>query len=81
MSRMSCKTSHETVRETIINILIKYQLHVVSRTQQDTQNEPSVETHHSPFFAEIWKHCVLSGRNQRRAYPRHQNEEMKYKFK
>ena len=43
------------------------QLHAVSRTQQGRQREPSVKTLRSPLPAEFWRHCVLSGRNQRRA--------------
>ena len=42
------------------------QLHAVSRTQQGRQREPSVKTLRSPLFAEFWRHCVLSGRTQRR---------------
>ena len=54
---------------------IKYQLHTVSRTQQGRQREPSVQTLRSPLSAWFWRHCVLRGRNQRRALPRHQSEE------
>ena len=43
------------------------QLHAVSRTLQGRQREPSVKTLHSPLSAEFWRHCVLSGRIQRRA--------------
>ena len=53
-----------------------YELHAVSRTQQRRQREPSVKTLRSPLSAEFWRHCVLSGRTQRRALPRHQSEEM-----
>ena len=52
------------------------QLHAVSRTQQCRQRESSVKTLHSPLSAEFWRHCVLSGRTQRPALPRHQSEEM-----
>ena len=52
------------------------QLHAVSRTLQGRQREPSVKTLRSPLSAEFWRHCVLSGRTQRRACPRHQSEEM-----
>ena len=51
------------------------QLHAVSRTQ-GRQREPSVKTPRSPLSAKFWWHCVLSGRTQRRALPRHQSEEM-----
>ena len=43
------------------------QLHVVSRTQQGSEREPSVKTLRSPLSAEFWRHCVLGGRTQRRA--------------
>ena len=36
----------------------------------------SVKTLRSPLSAEFRRHCVLSGRTQRRAPPRHQSEEM-----
>ena len=52
------------------------QLHAVSRTQQGRQREPSVKTLRSPLSAEFWRHCVLSGRTQRRALPQDQSEEM-----
>ena len=52
------------------------QLHAVSRTLQGRQREPSVKTLRSPLFAVFWRHCVVSGRAQRRACPRHQSEEM-----
>ena len=56
---------------------IKNQLHAVSRTQQGTQREPSVNTLRSPLSAQFWiLHCVLNGRIQRRALPRHQSEEI-----
>ena len=45
------------------------QLHAVSRT------ELTVKTFRSPFSAELWRHCVLSGGSQRRTLPRHQSEE------
>ena len=44
--------------------------------QQGRQREPNVKILRSPLSAEFWRHCVLSGRTQRRALPRHQNEEM-----
>ena len=54
-----------------------FQLHTVSRTHaHDRQREPSVKTLLSPLSAEFWRLCVLSGRTQRRALPRHQSEEM-----
>ena len=53
-----------------------YQLHAVSRTQQRRQGEPNVKALRAPFSAEFWRHCVLTGRIQRRALPRHQSEEM-----
>ena len=37
------------------------------------QRESSVKTLHSPLFAEFWRHCVLSGRTQRRALPWNQS--------
>ena len=43
------------------------QIHAVSRTQQGRQREPSVKTLRPPLSAEFWRHCVLSGRTQRRA--------------
>ena len=52
------------------------QLRTVSRTQQGRQSEPSVKTLRSLLSAEFWRHCVLSGRTQHRACPRHQSEEM-----
>ena len=52
------------------------QLHAVSRTQQGRQRELSIKTLSSPLSAEFWRHCVLRGRTQRRALPRHQSEEM-----
>ena len=51
-------------------------VHAVSRTQQGRQREPSVKTLRSSLSAEFWRHCVLSGRTQRRALPQHQSEEM-----
>ena len=52
------------------------QLHAVSRTQQGRQRESSVKILRSPLSAEFWRRCVLSGRIQRSAMPRHQSEEM-----
>ena len=52
------------------------QLHAVSRTLQVRQREPSVKTLSTPLSAGFWRHCVLSGRTQRRACPRHQTEEI-----
>ena len=43
------------------------QLPAVSRTQQGRQREPSVNTLRSPLSADFWRHCMLSGRIQRRA--------------
>ena len=37
---------------------------------------PSVKTLRSTYSAEFWRHCVLSSRNQHRACPWHQSEEM-----
>ena len=54
----------------------KNQLHAVSRTLQDRQRELSVKTLGYPLYTEFWRHCVLSGRTQRRACPRRQSEEM-----
>ena len=51
-------------------------VHAVYRTQQGRQREPSVKTLRSPLSTKFWRHCVLSGRTQRRALPRHQSEEM-----
>ena len=42
-------------------------LHAVSRTHQGRQREPNDKTFRSPLSAEFWRHCVLSGRTQRRA--------------
>ena len=56
---------------------IKNQLHAVSRTQQFRQENPNVKTLFFPFPAEFWRHCVLSGGSQRRAFPRHETEDMK----
>ena len=46
------------------------------RTQQGRQSERSLMTLRLPLSAEFWRHCVLSGRTQRRALSRHQSEEM-----
>ena len=43
------------------------QLHAASRTQQGRQRESSGKTLRSPLSAEFWRHCVLTGRTQRRA--------------
>ena len=40
------------------------------------QRKPSVNIVRSPLSAEFWRHCVLSGRTQPCALPRHQSEEM-----
>ena len=53
-----------------------YQLHAVSHTEHGRQREPSVKTILSPLSVEFWRHCVLSGKTQRRALPRDQSEEM-----
>ena len=45
------------------------------------QREPSVKSLRSPLSAEYWRHCLLSGRTQRRALPRHQSEEMEIQTK
>ena len=60
----------------LLIIFTKQKRHAVSRTLQDRQREPSVKPLRTPLSAEFWKHCVLSGRTQRRACPRHQREEM-----
>ena len=52
------------------------QLHAVSRTQLSRQMVPIVKILRFQLSAEFWRHCVLSGRTQRRALPRHQSEEM-----
>ena len=57
----------------IFFINIPYRLHAVSRTQQGKQREPSVKTLRSPLSAEFWRHCVLSGRIQRRSTPERRN--------
>ena len=49
-----------------VTVLLKNQLHAVSRTQEGRQREPNVKTLLSPLSAEFWRHCVLSGRTQRR---------------
>ena len=70
---------HLRVERSLILYISKKKLnepHAVSRTQQGRQREPSVKTLRSPLSAEFWRHCVLSGRTQRRALPRHQSEEM-----
>ena len=54
----------------------KNQLHAVSRIQQGRQRELSVKTLHSPLSAEFGRHCVLSGRTQRRALPQEHSEEL-----
>ena len=38
------------------------------------ERKPSVNTLRTPLSTEFWRHCVLSGRAQRRALPRHQSE-------
>ena len=48
----------------IIFFYFIFQLHTVSRTQQGMQREPSVKTFRSRLSAELWRHCVLSGRIQ-----------------
>ena len=58
------------------NNLINNQLHAVSRTQQGRQREPSVKTLRSQLSVQFWRHCVLSGRTQRRILPRNQSKEM-----
>ena len=47
-----------------------FQLHAVYRIQQGRQREHSVKTLRPPLSAEFLRHCVLSGRTQRRALPR-----------
>ena len=63
---------HKEIKyETSLDILIKFyrnQLHAVSRTKQGRQREFSVKTLRFPMSAEFWRHCVLSGRYQRRAF-------------
>ena len=46
---------------------MKNQLHAVSRTYQGRQKQHSVKKVRSPLSAEFCRHCVLSGRAQRRA--------------
>ena len=55
---------------------LSFRLHAVSRILHGSQRESSVKTLRSLFSADSWRHCVLSGRTQRRALPRHQSEEM-----
>ena len=54
-------------------------IHTSSRcagcTQQGRQRS-SGKILDSPLSVEFWRQCVLSGRAQRRALPRHQSEEM-----
>ena len=59
----------------ITTIFYNNQLHTVFRIQQGRQRAHSVKTLRSPLSTEFWRHCVLSGRTQRRALPRHQSEE------
>ena len=59
-----------------LRVIFFYHLHAVSRTQQGGQREPSVKTLRFPLSAEFWRHCVLSGRIQRRPLSRHQSEEI-----
>ena len=61
----TCVLSSETQRRNY-DIYIFYQDHAVSRTQQGRQREPIVETLRSPLSAEFWRHCLMSGRTQRR---------------
>ena len=51
----------------MINQIKLNQLQVVSHIPQGRQREPSFKTLRSPLSAEFWRHCVLSGRTQRRA--------------
>ena len=60
-----------------IYIFKKNQLHAICRIQQSRQREPSVKALHTLLSAETWRHCLLSGKTQRRALPGHQSEEMK----
>ena len=46
-------------------------------TQQGRQREPSVKILRSPFSAEFFRLCVLSGAIQRRALPRYESNEIK----
>ena len=48
--------------------ILSSQLHAVSRTQQSRQREPNVKTLRFPLSVEFWRHCVLSGRTQSRAF-------------
>ena len=57
------------LNEVMVFIVLFFQLHPVSRTQQGREREPSVKTHRSPLSANFWRHCVLSGRIQRRTFP------------
>ena len=69
---------NEFIRHTFIScssICFFYPLHAVFHTEQGRQREPSVKTLCSPISAEFWRHCVLSGKTQRCALPRHQRDE------
>ena len=69
----------------LINIILfisakyknKNQLHVVSRTLQGRQREPSFKKLRSLLSNEFWRHCVLNDETQCRAVPTLQSEEMK----
>ena len=60
----------------IENLVCTY-ISILNNQLQGRQREPSVKTLRSPLSAEFCRHCVFSGRTQRRALPRHQSEEMK----
>ena len=59
-----------------IKLVHQIQFHAVFYTQQGRQREPSVKILRSPLSTGFWRHCVLSGRTQRRALPLHQSEGM-----
>ena len=61
----------------VMYIYIFYHLHAVSRTQRGRQRAPSVKTRRSLLSVEFWKHCVLSGDTQHRAFPCHYGEKIK----
>ena len=56
---------------------IKNQLHVVSRTQQGRQRDPSVKRLCSTLSIEFSRIYSLSGGTQRCVLPGHQSEELK----
>ena len=76
--RVHLNISRLRVRE-MSNKLIKQLNKSASRCIPHTTGQAEgtqCNTLRSPLSAEFWRHCVLSGRSQHRALPRHQNEEM-----